>query len=71
MDTRRLFFQHIAQTSDSPLAIHIKKAKGIEEVTGFEMARRGAGCFPPRIFEKRKKDRGDEGLRAAGAGVQG
>ncbi len=28
MDTRRLFFRHIAQTSESPLAIHIKKAKG-------------------------------------------
>jgi acetylornithine/succinyldiaminopimelate/putrescine aminotransferase len=28
MDTRRLFFQHIAQTSDSPIGIHIKKAKG-------------------------------------------
>ena len=28
MDTRTLFFQHIAQTSDSPLGIHIKKAKG-------------------------------------------
>ena len=28
MDTRRLFFQHVAQTSESPLAIHIKKAAG-------------------------------------------
>jgi acetylornithine/succinyldiaminopimelate/putrescine aminotransferase len=28
MDTRRLFFQHVAQTSEAPLAIHIKKAKG-------------------------------------------
>ena len=28
MDTRRLFFQHIAQTSDAPLAIHVKKAEG-------------------------------------------
>src|SRR5688572_12295147 len=28
MDTRRLFFRHIAQTSESPLAIHIKKARG-------------------------------------------
>jgi acetylornithine/N-succinyldiaminopimelate aminotransferase len=28
MDPRRLFFQHIAQTSASPLAIHIKKSKG-------------------------------------------
>lgn len=28
MDTRRLFFQHVAQTSASPLGIHIKKAKG-------------------------------------------
>jgi acetylornithine/N-succinyldiaminopimelate aminotransferase len=28
MDTRTLFFQHVAQTSDSPLGIHIKKAKG-------------------------------------------
>jgi acetylornithine/N-succinyldiaminopimelate aminotransferase len=28
MDTRRLFFQHIAQTSDAPLAIHVTKASG-------------------------------------------
>lgn len=28
MDTRRLFFQHVAQTSDAPLAIHVKKAAG-------------------------------------------
>ncbi|MBL7736220.1 MAG: aspartate aminotransferase family protein [Chitinophagaceae bacterium] len=28
MDPRRLFFQHVAQTSDAPLAIEIKKAKG-------------------------------------------
>lgn len=28
MDTRTLFLQHIAQTSDSPLAMHVKKAKG-------------------------------------------
>lgn len=28
MDTRRLFFQHVAQTSDAPLAIHVKKASG-------------------------------------------
>jgi len=28
MDTRRLFFQHVAQTSDAPIAIHIKKAAG-------------------------------------------
>jgi acetylornithine/N-succinyldiaminopimelate aminotransferase len=28
MDTRRLFLQHVAQTSDAPLAIHVKKAKG-------------------------------------------
>lgn len=28
MDTRRLFFQHVAQTSDSPLGIHVKKAAG-------------------------------------------
>jgi acetylornithine/N-succinyldiaminopimelate aminotransferase len=28
MDTRRLFFQHIAQTSDAPLAIHVSKASG-------------------------------------------
>lgn len=28
MDTRRLFLQHVAQTSEAPLAIHIKKAKG-------------------------------------------
>lgn len=28
MDTKSLFFQHIAQTSGAPLAIHIKKAKG-------------------------------------------
>lgn len=28
MDTRRLFFQHVAQTSETPLAIHIKKASG-------------------------------------------
>src|SRR5205085_4048882 len=28
MDTRRLFFQHIAQTSDAPIGIHIKKASG-------------------------------------------
>lgn len=28
MDTRTLFFRHIAQTSESPLALHIKKAKG-------------------------------------------
>ena len=28
MDTRRLFFQHIAQTSEEPLAIQIKKAEG-------------------------------------------
>jgi len=28
MDTRRLFFQHIAQTSAAPLAIQIKKAEG-------------------------------------------
>ena len=28
MHPRRLFFQHIAQTSPSPLSIHIKKAKG-------------------------------------------
>lgn len=28
MDTRRLFFQHVAQTSEAPLAIHIKKAAG-------------------------------------------
>jgi len=27
MDTRTLFFQHVAQTSDSPLGIHIKKAR--------------------------------------------
>ena len=28
MDPRRLFFQHVAQTSDAPLAIEIKKARG-------------------------------------------
>ena len=28
MDTRRLFLQHVAQTSDSPLAIHVKRAEG-------------------------------------------
>ncbi len=28
MNPRRLFFQHIAQTSDAPLAIEIKKARG-------------------------------------------
>ncbi len=28
MDTRRLFLQHIAQTSPAPLAIHVKKAAG-------------------------------------------
>ena len=28
MDTRRLFLQHVAQTSEAPLAIHIKKAQG-------------------------------------------
>lgn len=28
MDTRRLFLQHVAQTSGSPLFIHVKKAKG-------------------------------------------
>ncbi|HUQ67807.1 MAG TPA: aspartate aminotransferase family protein [Flavitalea sp.] len=28
MDTRRLFFQHVAQTSDAPVGIHIKKASG-------------------------------------------
>ncbi|MBO9572253.1 MAG: aspartate aminotransferase family protein [Chitinophagaceae bacterium] len=28
MDHRRLFLQHVAQTSEAPLAIHIKKAKG-------------------------------------------
>src|SRR3954465_15101984 len=28
MDSRRLFFAHVAQTSPSPLAINIKKAKG-------------------------------------------
>jgi acetylornithine/succinyldiaminopimelate/putrescine aminotransferase len=28
MDTRRLFLQHVAQTSDAPLGIHIRKAKG-------------------------------------------
>lgn len=28
MDTRRLFFQYVAQTSANPLAIHVKKAKG-------------------------------------------
>ena len=28
MDTKRLFFQHVAQTSGSPLAIEIDKAKG-------------------------------------------
>jgi acetylornithine/succinyldiaminopimelate/putrescine aminotransferase len=28
MDTRRLFFQHVAQTSDAPIAIHVKKAAG-------------------------------------------
>lgn len=28
MDIRRLFLQHVAQTSDAPLAIHIKKARG-------------------------------------------
>lgn len=28
MDPRRLFFQHVAQTSPSPLSIHIKKASG-------------------------------------------
>ncbi|MBA4167764.1 MAG: aspartate aminotransferase family protein [Chitinophagaceae bacterium] len=28
MDIRRLFLQHIAQTSDAPLAIHVKKALG-------------------------------------------
>ena len=27
MDTRRLFFQHVAQTSEAPLAIQIKKAE--------------------------------------------
>jgi acetylornithine/N-succinyldiaminopimelate aminotransferase len=27
MDTRRLFFQHVAQTSDNPLGIHIEKAR--------------------------------------------
>lgn len=30
MDSRRLFFQHVAQTSASPLAIEIEKAKGSE-----------------------------------------
>ncbi len=28
MDPRRLFLQHVAQTSESPIGIHIKKAKG-------------------------------------------
>ena len=28
MDQRRLFLEHVAQTSEAPLAIHIKKAKG-------------------------------------------
>lgn len=28
MDTKRLFLQHVAQTSDAPLAIEIKRAKG-------------------------------------------
>ena len=28
MDTRRLFFQHVAQTSEAPIAIHVKKAAG-------------------------------------------
>jgi acetylornithine/N-succinyldiaminopimelate aminotransferase len=28
MDTRRLFQQHVAQTSEAPLAIHVKKAEG-------------------------------------------
>jgi acetylornithine/succinyldiaminopimelate/putrescine aminotransferase len=28
MDTRRLFFQHVAQTSDAPIAIHVKEASG-------------------------------------------
>ncbi len=28
MDHRRLFLQHVAQTSEAPLALHIKKAKG-------------------------------------------
>ncbi len=28
MDTRRLFFQHIAQTSSAPLALPVKKARG-------------------------------------------
>lgn len=38
MDTRRLFFQHVAQTSDSPLAIDIEKSKGsiIRDTTGKE-----------------------------------
>lgn len=38
MDTQRLFFQHVAQTSNAPLAIQIKKAKGcfIYDVEGKE-----------------------------------
>lgn len=28
MDTRRLFLQHVAQTSDTPLAIEVRKARG-------------------------------------------
>ena len=28
MDTRRLFLQHVAQTSEAPLAIQVKRARG-------------------------------------------
>ncbi len=33
MDHRRLFLQHVAQTSEAPLAIHVKKAKGSRIIT--------------------------------------
>ena len=38
MDTRRMFLRHLAQTSSSPIAIHVQKAKGsrIRDMDGRE-----------------------------------
>jgi len=38
MDTRRMFLRHLAQTSSSPIAIHVQKAKGsrIRDMEGRE-----------------------------------
>ncbi|HLA52353.1 MAG TPA: aminotransferase class III-fold pyridoxal phosphate-dependent enzyme [Flavitalea sp.] len=38
MDTRRMFLRHVAQTSSSPIAIHVQKAKGsrIRDMDGRE-----------------------------------